>query len=223
MNARKSALALPTLAFLTLALLALQPGDGAAQQLTGVALGPDGEPLAHHPVLLHRVNDTGGALAATDTTDGDGQFAFELDGNEQSAYFAALRFDDEIYIGPPAQGDQDITGYVLDVSPSSSISAMTGAMTGGGMPPGQNPAPAPASGESSDLGALWLVALLAVGAAAAFVLTAPRYRRRRTRDALVELATLENRLVGPAELSDDERQRLAARRARLKEQLAPRG
>lgn len=213
----------PALAFLTFALLALQPGAGRAQQLTGVALGPDGQPLADQPVLLHRVNETGGALAATDTTDAEGQFGFALDGNEQSAYFAALRFDDEIYIGPAAQGDQTITGYVLEVSPSSSISAMSGAMTGGGMPPARNPTPVTGSAASSDLGALWLVALLAIGAAAAFVLTAPRYRRRRTRDALVELATLENRLVGSEDLSDAERQRLAARRARLKEQLAPTG
>ncbi len=215
MNARQSAFA-----FLTLALLALPAAGAGAQQLEGVALGPDGQPLADQPVLLHRVDASGGALAATDTTDANGQFSFQLDGNDQSAYFAALRFDDEIYIGPPAQGDQDIGDYVLEVSPSASISAMTGGMTGGGMPPAQNPTTMPPSGESSDLGALWLVALLAVGAAAAFVFTAPRYRRRRTREALVELGTLENRLVGD-DLSDAERKRLAARRARLKEQLAP--
>jgi hypothetical protein len=173
-------------------------------------------------VLLHRVNEAGGALAATDTTDAAGRCDFELDGNDQSAYFAALRFEDEIYMGPPVQGGQTITDYVLEVSPSSSISAVTGAM-GGGMPPAQNPTRPPASGGSSDVGALWLVGLLAIGAAAAFVLTAPRYRRRRTREALVELGTLESRLVGDEELSDSERQRLAARRARLKEQLAPNG
>jgi hypothetical protein len=63
-----------------------------------------------------------------------------------------------------------------------------------------------------------------VAAAAVFVFTAPRYRRRRTRDALMEVAGIENRLARAAdELSDEERERLQTRHDRLKEQLAPRG
>ncbi len=68
-----------------------------------------------------------------------------------------------------------------------------------------------------------LVVLLALAAAATFMYTAPRYRRRRTRETVMEVAGIENQLAGPeAELSPEERQRLEERRARLKEQLAPR-
>lgn len=217
------------LALAAATLLAGQPAGAAAQGIGGVALGPDGEPLVGVPVLLHRVDAGGGAMAGTDTTGPDGAFDFRLESADSALYFAALRYEGQLYVGPgtPA-GSEPVTDYVLQVSPSTEVGAVGAAMTG---PPGAGMgAPAPArpaqstrSGGSSDAGAIWLVALLALAAAAAFIYTAPRYRRRRTRDALIELAGIENRLAAPAStLSEGEREQLEERHARLKEQLAPR-
>ncbi len=205
--------------------LLLGPAMAGAQELSGVALGPDRQPLADHTVILHRVGAGGGATAGSDTTNAVGEFSFTLDGDAQSAYFAALRYDGELYIGPAADGSQSITDYVLEVNPAAAIGNVGGVSRGGALPPAQPPrqtAPGGGSMGSSDAGALWLVALLALGAAAVFVLTAPRYRRRRTRDAVIEVASIENRLAAD-ELSEEERGRLQTRHDRLKEQLAPRG
>lgn len=210
-------------------LLAGQPADAVAQGLSGVALDPEGAPLVGVPVLLHRVDAAGGAMAGTDTTGPDGAFGFRLESADSALYFAALRYEGQLYVGPgtPA-GSEPVTDYVLQVSPSTEVGAVGAAMTG---PPGGGAgAPAPArparttrSGGSSDAGAIWLVALLALAAAAAFIYTAPRYRRSRTRDALMELAGIENRLAQPSSaLSAGEREELEERHARLKEQLAPR-
>jgi hypothetical protein len=228
MSGRSGRPAAGGIAFGAVALALLGAAGAGAQGLSGVALGPDGQPLAGHTVILHRVGAGGGATAGTDTTDASGAFTFTLDGDARSAYFAALRYEGELYIGPAADGSQSITDYVLEVTPSAAIGNVGGVGRGGALPPAQAQAPrqmpptgAPTGG-SSDAGALWLVGLLALATAAAFVLTAPRYRRRRTRDALIEVASIENRLAED-ELTDDERDRLQARRDRVKEQLAPGG
>ncbi|NIQ56401.1 MAG: hypothetical protein GWN85_23900, partial [Gemmatimonadetes bacterium] len=58
-----------------------------AQELAGVALGPDGEPLAGVPVVLHRVGGGSGAFVATDTTTEEGGFQFAL-AADSAVYFA---------------------------------------------------------------------------------------------------------------------------------------
>jgi hypothetical protein len=61
---------------------------------------------------------------------------------------------------------------------------------------------------------------LAVVVAGLFLVTAPRYRRRRTREAMFELAVVENRLAeAPAA---EEREGLLRRRRQLRSRLAPR-
>lgn len=209
----------PLLAALLLAGL-LQAGPATAQELTGVALGPDGDPLADVPVVLHRVGGGGGAFVATDTTNDEGGFRFQLE-PDSAVYFAALRYDGRMYIGPAAHaGGEPVSGYLLRVDPSTEAGAVASALSG------QAPAPAPAmparqtaSGDS-DLGAFLLVGLLALAAVGAFLFAAPRYRHRRTQDGVIELASLENALADAD--SDDERARLRAARDRLREQLAPR-
>lgn len=199
-------------------------GTAAAQEILGVAIGPDGEPLAEVPVVLHRVGMGGGALAGTDTTGADGAFQFPLEAGDSALYFAAVRYEGNLYIGPvTGAGGAAVSEYVLQVSPSSEVGAVGAALGDPGPPPPAAARPGrstPASG--SDAGALWLMGLLALTAAGVFVYTAPRYRRRRTRDAVLEVAGIENRLADPSEtLSPDEREELRERRDRLKEQLAP--
>ncbi|HSH44877.1 MAG TPA: hypothetical protein VK966_03420, partial [Longimicrobiales bacterium] len=63
----------------------------------------------------------------------------------------------------------------------------------------------------------WLVALLALVVAGIYLATAPGYRRRRQREALMELAGIEDRLAAGSDDPDrDQRRRQALRR-----QLAP--
>jgi hypothetical protein len=176
-------------------------------------------------VVLHRVGMAGGALAGTDTTDAEGAFRFPLEAPDSALYFAAVRYGESLYIGPvTGAGGAGISEYVLQVSPGSEVGAV-GAALGNPGPPPAAARPAQAARQSgSDAGALWLVGLLALTAAAVFVYTAPRYRRRRTRDAVIEVAGIENRLADPSgALSPEDRERLQERRDRLKEQLAPGG
>lgn len=203
--------------------LFLVAGPVMAQEVTGVALDPAGQPMVDVPVVLHRVGGGGGAMAGVDTTGPDGTFRFTMAVGDSAVYFAAVRHEGRLYVGPAIHAAQEpVTGYVLQVGPASDMGAVGAALSGAAAPP---PTPArPMAGRGGgDTGAIWLVSLLALTAAAVFVLTAPRYRERRTRDAVIEVARLENRLAGPRdELSPEDRQQLTERRDRLKEQLAPR-
>ena len=204
------------------AVLLLFTTSAGAQQLDGVVLGPDGEPLTNATVILHAVGMGGGAMAGVDTTGPGGEFQFALDGGESAVYFAAIRHEGQIYVGPTVPGGESVPNYVLEITPSTEIGAVGAALSERTPPPAQRMARPGGGARTSDSGALWLVVLLAAAAAAVFVYTAPRYRRRRTQEAVMEVATIENRLEDPAEaLAADERDRLRARRDRLKEQLAP--
>jgi hypothetical protein len=200
---------------------ALAPASAAAQELTGIAVGPDGEALVDQTVVLHRVGGGGDALIGTDTTNADGAFRFVLEPADSGVYFAAMRYEGRIYIGPAAQaGGDPVTGYILRVSASAEAGAVASALSG------RAPTPAPAqpaarrSDGGSETGAFLLVGLLALAAVGIFVVAAPRYRHRRTLDGVIELASVENALEDAVD--EDERQRLRTTRDRLREQLAPR-
>lgn len=193
----------------------------SAQELTGVALGPDGGPLTGHVVVLHQVGSGGAGSVSTDTTDGAGGFQFQLEPGA-GVYFAALRYEGRMYIGPAAEGgDEPVTGYVLRVEPGAEAGAVASGLAGSMRPP--PPAARPAASTAGRAGGAGagpyvLVGLLALTAAVAFVVSAPRYRRRRTREALIELAGVENALADPARA--DERAALEAEATRLRERLA---
>lgn len=226
----------PAAAAALLALVALLGAAGSvgAQQVNGVALGPDGSPLPEVTVALHRVGGMGGSSVASATTDAEGRFEFRIEARDSALYFAAMRYEDRMYIGPGITGGgADVEGYELRAEPAAEAGAVAGALSGTGgagsmggfQPGGMGAVPggmgaAGSSAGSSDAGAYWLVAILALAAAAIFLTTAPGYRRRRTRDTLVQLATVENRLADEA--TGPEREELEARRARLRGRLAPR-
>jgi hypothetical protein len=207
----------------------LVAGAAGAQEIRGVALDPAGAPLPGVVVALHRVGATGaGANVASVTTDEDGRFRFTIDPLDGGLHFAAMRYDGRMYIGPPVQaGDGAVMDYVVMAEPSAEAGTVASALSGGAGGTGmgtavgmgaQQPwsAPAQPGGEAG----LWIMLFLTVMAVAGFVGAAPRYRRRRTRDALVELATVENRLAQRTE--DGERQELVRRRDQLRERLSPR-
>jgi hypothetical protein len=214
------------IAFLPVPLLALMLAAGSVhgQELQGVAVGPDGAALPDVVVALHRVGEMGvGASVASTTTDADGRFQFQIETGDPDWYFAAMRYQGAMYIGPLAMaGTERVTGYVLAADPESEAGAVAsalsreGAMGTGDGAAAQRPA---STGQEAGQAVVWAAAFLALAAVGLFLATAPRYRRRRTRDALVELARLENQLAeGPAEA---EREELLRRRAQLRGRLAP--
>ncbi|NIP78201.1 MAG: hypothetical protein GWM90_02960 [Gemmatimonadetes bacterium] len=203
-------------------LVVLRPAPGAAQEIAGMAVGPEGEPLAGVPVVLHRVGEGGGAFVATDTAGPDGTFHFAIESPDSAIYFAVVRYEGRMYVGPAAQaGAEPVTGYVLRVEPAAEAGAVGAALSGRApaMPPAR-PASRTGDAASNDIGAIVLVALLGLSTATAFLVAAPRYRRRRTREALVEIAGIDRRLDDPE--FDGDRADLRQRRDALREQLAPR-
>jgi hypothetical protein len=211
-------------ALAALAVAALVSGAGLeAQEVRGVAVGPDGQPLPGVVVALHRIGDMGaGANVASTTTDPDGRFEFEVATPDSALYFAAMRYGEALYIGPPAMaGAERVTGYVLAADPAAEAGAVASALSRppGALPATGDPTRPAVPGQGGAGPALWIAALLALAAAAVFITTAPRYRRRRTRETLVELATLENELAaGPA---PEDRSEITRRRDQLRERLAP--
>ena len=194
-----------------------EPASG--QELTGVAIGPDGQPLAEQVVVLHRVGGGSGAFVSTDTTSPEGGFRFALPVQDTAVYFAALRYDGRMYIGPAAEaGGEPVSDYILRVDPSTEAGAVASALSGQAPPPPPARPGARPAGGGSDTGAFLLVGVLALTSAAIFFFAAPRYRRQRTRDTLIELARVENEL---AVADPEDRARLKAERDRHRERLAP--
>ena len=209
----------------TVAVLALlgAAAPAASQEIAGMAVGPEGQPLVGTPVVLHRVGGEGGAFVATDTTAENGTFRFGIEPPDSAIYFAAIRYEGRLYVGPAARaGMEPVTGYVLRVEPGTEVGAFGTGIAGPATPAAVSAVSTRAAG-SNDTGAVLLVALLALSTVAVFIVAAPRYRRRRTREALVEVATVENRLAGGEPGDPAERGELEARRDALRELLAPRG
>lgn len=223
---RTAGIAIPFLA--AIAVAGPAAGSLRAQQMDGRALGPDGAPLEGVPVALHRVGGMGGASVATAVTDADGRFRFDIRMADSAVYFAAMRYDDRMYIGPPVRGGSErVADYVIRADPSAEAGRVASALAGTGPPAGTMPstgqgaAGGPGDTGTGDAGALALVALLGVAAAAVFLTTAPRYRRRQTRETLIELAVLENRLAAPE--FEGDRAEAERRRDRIRDRLAPSG
>jgi hypothetical protein len=210
--------------------VALAPIPIGAQEVRGVAVDAEGRALPGVVVALHRVGDTGGDNVASVTTDVEGRFHFQVETRDDAIYFAAMRIDGRMYIGPPAMaGAERVSGYVLAADPDAeagalaSMMAQEGAGTGGfGAQPGsatRGGTGTGGAGGGADAGLLF-AGILALLSAGVFMVAAPRYRRRRTRDALYELATVEEALAGEPEAAD--RPELLRRRAELRGRLAPR-
>ncbi len=220
---------LPALFALAATLLTVSAAH--AQEFAGVARGADGQPLAGVPVAVHRVGGGGGAAVATGTTADDGTFRFDIAMADSAVYFGAIRYNGSMYLGPGVRGGEGpVTGYVIEVSPDAEVGAVAsalgseagepggGAATGAGMQAGTGAAPVSANGAA---GAALLIGFLALATAGIFVTAAPAYRRRRTRDDLIGIATLQNGLdsMEPGPERDG-----AERKIRdLKERLLPGG
>lgn len=192
----------------------------AAQHISGLALGPDGGPLPNVPVALHRVGGSANASVATRTTDARGRFTFEIEVADSAVYFAAIRHEGRLYIGPPVRGGSGrVSEYEIRAEPSYEAGAVASALSRsvpgvGGMQ--RLPRGGSGTGSAAVAGVLGLLALAMV---VTFLAVAPGYRRKRRRELVLELASIENRL---ADADRTPEAGLEQRRQQLRERLEPR-
>lgn len=182
-----------------LPVLLLGAVDGAFAQetvtLPGRVIGPSGETMPGHVVVLHRVANMAGATVATDTTDADGRFVLVSEDSAATpgpapTYFVAARYQGELYIGAPFQPPlPDGIEYTVQVGvPGTSASALMGSNTGGpatSMPPSGSSEPFPY--------ARWLflvIPLLIVALVGGYMLTRRRTPETRRR-LLAQIAELD--------------------------------
>lgn len=196
-------------------LLAVHAAAAQGAALQGQVVGPDG-PVTGLDVALHRVTPEGGANIDEATTDDDGRFTFAVKFSmaDSAVYFAAVRMDDELYVGTPIR-EVPAEPYVIRVGPGAASVPMGGAGPVNGMA-----APPPEQG-GSNTGTLAVFLVIGLGIlgvvvyAMAHTLGSGPDRRR---ELLVELAALEEAMAGEA-LSDEERTAHNERRALLRGRL----
>lgn len=200
------------------ALLALAGGlllcgtlHAQSRVLRGRVLDPGGGPVADQVVAVHRVVGADGGEVGRATTDEDGRFELELEpGSGGGIYFAATRFEDKLYMGPPFRSLGEVgDDYVIVVGVNP---------IGGFTSPG---AAAPTSGPPDGAMNGPVLAILGVVGVLGLVLVLrpllPQERRRHaTRTLLLELAALEERR---AQASPEEAEALAARAERIRARL----
>ena len=80
-----------------------------ASTLRGVVVDTAGKPVPRQQLSLHRVNETGGAMVDSATTDAQGRFSAKVpaETDTTAVFFVATRWNGQLYIGtpfkPPAQ------------------------------------------------------------------------------------------------------------------------
>ena len=200
----------------------------AASTLQGQVVDSAGKPVAGQRLTLHRVNQTGGALVDSATTDAQGRFRIRIaaEPDTSAVFFAATRWQGQLYIGqpfkPPAPAGETykVVGGVNPVQMGPATGGGAGGMAAAqGAEGGAGAAPVPAS--DSNAGRWFLVvvlALVAAGAAGYGLLGSSRDRRNaRRREILARIAELDERAQGAAR---EELTALERERAELLAQLA---
>lgn len=199
--------AAPVLLLLAAASAHAQTATQQSVRIAGHAIDPQGQPLPGLEVLLHRVDEAGGASLGSATTDSTGAFSLSAEAvaDTQAVYFAAARLDGQLYIGPFVRDPDGSTPYMLVVGgepvslgPATSMPATMPPVSPGGGP------------RRALLVLLPLLALLGVAAWALAKSARPPARRR----ALMRVATIDEEIEHAG--SDPQ---LEAERRKLMEQL----
>jgi len=177
----------------------------APATLHGTVVDSAGKPVAGQKLTLHRVNATGGAMVDSATSDDQGRFTVHVPAERDTSavFFAATRWQGQLYIGTPFKPPVPEGGrytVVVGVNPVNMGPAAAGGAAGAGMetgPAGGTGAPAPSALDSSAATRWFLaviLALVALGAIGYALLGALRERgRERRRQLLARLAALDER------------------------------
>lgn len=183
-----------------------------AQDLTvrGRVIGPDNAGLDSQRVVLHRVARDAGATIAETLTGANGAFQLNapLSGDTAALLFVAVRYQGELYIGPPFRETESGTDQVIQVGvPGTSASAVMG---GTGAAPAARPV---GRATTTRSWLLWLIPLLGVAAVALYAIV-PRSRVPAGRALMIRLAEVDERMEAAPDAQReqlrDERQRLVA-------------
>lgn len=194
-------------------LFVLAPGLHAQELVvSGRIIGPDGNPVPGHRVVLHRVDGSGGATIAETFSEGDGRFELraEASADDEAILFVAARYDEELYIGPPFRGDEASASeqFIQVGIPELSASAMM--EQDGGLP-----MPMQRRTEQSRTWLLVLIPLLGVAGVAVYALI-PKGQVPHDRALLIRVAELDERMDAAPEAH---RQALTEERERLMAEL----
>jgi len=172
--------------------------------ITGRAISPQGGPVAGLEVLLHRVNAAGGAQLGSVTTDSTGAFSLtaQADPDTSAVYFAAARFNEELYIGPFVREPDGSEPYMLVVGGEP-------VQLGAPIPTSMPPVAPGGSPRRQLLILLPMLGLLGVAAWAMIQAARPPTRRR----ALIRLAALDEQIgeLGGDPQLESERERIMER------------
>jgi hypothetical protein len=186
-------------ATLLLALLLILTGvssRAAAQDavLRGRVVDPSGLPVPDITVVLHGVGGEGGASVSQATTAADGSFELGVPGGPEpeTVYFAAVRVDGSIYIGPPLQGSLDHPGEYLVVAGGDEGFTMGEGAADGALAGGQRADP----GSDPATPWIWLGALLIGGVVILLILRRGGDTSQRRRELLLEIALLDEEYEG---------------------------
>lgn len=156
-----------------------------AQQVVSGRVLAGSEPVANQLVSLHHVTDDGGSTLATDSTDAAGRFEFTVaDMPSQGIFFAATRFEGQLYIGEPFRRSEQPADYLVAVGPGATPIELGGA----GAAPQTAPAPSPYDTRAGLVVVLIAVALF--GSVAFFMMRRSTPPQRRV---LLEIAELDER------------------------------
>jgi len=182
------------------------PLTAQEMRITGRVVDTAGVAVSGLGVVLHRVDDSGGARIAEGVSDETGGFALAAPGQPagEAVYFVATRVDGKLYIGPfvrpPIDAVEDYT-VVVGGEPID---------PGGVALPAQDDtgAVAPARSRRWALALVPTLALAAVAIVAATRSRGPSEHRR----LLIRIARLDDASTSPAgEAQDEERARLVER------------
>lgn len=185
----------------------------SAQELRGVVVDSANVPVVAETVMLHNVAPSSGSVLGQTLTDSAGAFVFPdvAAAPEGSVYFAAVRRDGRLYIGPMLRAPlADVTpGYRIEIGPGGRMPELG--------PAASSPPVSPSRGEGGGPTLLLIPLGAAVLIAAWFVLRPQSVRSRRR--LLIDLAELDERHASAEAASPADETLWQERRAELLDEL----
>lgn len=192
--------------FVVLLWCAILIRPAAGQQIINGRVVAGTAPVPDQVVSLHHVTDDGGNTLATATTDEAGRFEFAVANlPSQGIFFAATRYENQLYIGEPFRRSEQPADYVVAVGPGATPIELGGAGAATQAPPPPSP-----SERRAGLVVVLITALLFGGVAVLMI----RKNTPPQRRVLLEIAELDERNAARPIRDYENRRRLLVDRLR---------